>query len=132
MTGRFYVSTKVGRAAEAAALTAWLQQHGWEPSFDWTAVSKEAAAADIAESEIAGIRDADCVIVLMPGGYGTHAEIGAALALGKRVILHTPNRQTLETPYPCVFHYHPLVELLISESVDGNALLPLLKATSST
>jgi hypothetical protein len=29
------------------------------------------------------VRDADVLIVLLPGGYGTHVEIGAALALEK-------------------------------------------------
>jgi hypothetical protein len=34
------------------------------------------------------------------GGYGTHAEIGAALALGRPIIIHAPNQQVLDTPYP--------------------------------
>ena len=44
--------------------------------------------ADTALAEIAAVREADVLVVLLPGGYGTHVEIGAALALGKPVILH--------------------------------------------
>jgi nucleoside 2-deoxyribosyltransferase len=60
---------------------------------------------------------------LLPGEYGTHVEIGAALALGKPVILHAPDQKTLDTPYPCAFHYHPGVKLLISEVLDVDAIL---------
>ena len=69
------------------------------------------------------MRDADVLVVLLPGGYGTHVEIGAALALGKPVILHAPDRKTLETPYLCVFHYHPAVKLVISEPLDVGAIV---------
>ena len=60
---------------------------------------------------------------MLPGGYGTHVEIGAALALGKPVILHAPDFNTLETPYRCIFHYHPGVKLLVSETLDINELV---------
>jgi hypothetical protein len=63
---------------------------------------------------------------MLPDGFGTHVEIGAALALGKPVILHAPDRKTLETPYPCVFHYHPGVKILISEVPDVDAILACL------
>lgn len=70
--------------------------------------------------------EADVLIVLLPGGYGTHVEIGAALALEKRVILHAPNRKTLDAPYPCPFHCHPGVKLLVSEDIDVDAVLACL------
>ena len=74
-------------------------------------------------AELAAVRDADILIVLLPGGFGTHVEIGAALALGKPVILHAPDRKTLDTPYPCIFHYHPGVKLLVSEVLDIDQIL---------
>ena len=66
--------------------------------------SSESGYADLAVAEITGIRHADVMIVILPGGRGTHVEIGAALAMGKPVIIHAPNRKILETPYPCAFH----------------------------
>ena len=125
MTKRFYLSTRKDRNAEAAPLLEALRANGWERTFDWAnrGASSASEYADLAVAEIAGIRDADVLIVLLPGGYGTHVEIGAALALGKPVILHAPNRQTLETPYSCAFHYHPAVKLLVSEQLDVNAVL---------
>jgi hypothetical protein len=55
--------------------------------------------------------------------FGTHVEIGAALALGKPAIIHAPNRETLETSYSRISHYHPRVKLLISEVIDVDEVL---------
>lgn len=120
MPKQFYLSTKKDRLDQAASLLGALKASGWKQTFAWTDQDAHSAAehGDIAKAELAGVRDADVLIVLLPGGFGTHVEIGAALALGKPVIIHAPDQKTLDTPYKCVFHYHPLVKLLISESLD--------------
>ena len=67
---------------------------------------------DTAVKELTGVVSADAVIVLWPGGRGTHVELGAALALGKRVFLMSEvldhHRATKET---CAFYHHPLVTM---------------------
>jgi nucleoside 2-deoxyribosyltransferase len=124
MSKRFYLATQKDRSAEADALSAALKLHGWERTLAWTDQDggPERHGA-IALAEIAGVSEADVLIVLLPGGYGTHVEIGAALALGKPVILYAPDQRTLETPYPCVFHYHPGVKRLVSDTLDVSELL---------
>jgi len=134
MPKQFYLSTRKDRLDEAAPLLDALKANGWKQTFAW--VDQDAhnprEYADIAQAELAGVRGADVLIVLLPGGFGTHVEIGAALALGKQVILHAPDRKTLDTPYPCVFHYHPLVTLMVSEPIDINIILAALpKQTES-
>jgi nucleoside 2-deoxyribosyltransferase len=122
---RFYLSTRKDRSAQAAVLLASLTSRGWERTLDWTErnAGGPAGHSETALAEIAAVRQADVLIALLPGGYGTHVEIGAALALGKPVILHARDRETLDTPYPCVFHYHPAVTLLISEVLDVDEVL---------
>lgn len=127
MQKRFYLSTRKDRSAQAAALLEALKVQGWERTYVWT--DKDISPdgyADIASAELAGVRQADVLLVLLPGGYGTHVEIGAALALGKPVILHAPDRKTLEMPYPCVFHYHYGVDLIVSEVIDVEALVTFM------
>jgi nucleoside 2-deoxyribosyltransferase len=130
---RFYVATRKDRSAQADALSETHRAEGWERTFAWTeqdaAKPKEHAATAVAELE--AVRVADVLVVLLPGGYGTHVEIGAALALGKPIILHAPDRKTLETPYPCVFHYHPGVKLLISEGLDVSAIAAIMAQISN-
>jgi nucleoside 2-deoxyribosyltransferase len=125
MPKRFYLATRKDRSEQVAPLLAALKAHGWERTYAWTAEDEAGPDqyADIALQELKGVSEADVLIVLLPGGYGTHVEIGAALALGKPVILHAPDQKTLETPYPCPFHYHPGVKLLVSEAIDVDAVL---------
>src|ERR1035437_6720519 len=125
MPNHFYLSTRKDRSAQAAALLEALAARGWERTLDWTDQSNVGpdGYSDTALAEIAAVRAADALVVLLPGGYGTHVEIGAALALGKPVILHAPDRKTLDTPYPCIFHYHPGVKLLVSEVLDIDQIL---------
>jgi nucleoside 2-deoxyribosyltransferase len=81
---------------------------------------------DVATSELQGIQLADLVVVLLPGGYGTHVEIGAARAFGKPVILHATDQSTLSTPCPCVFHYHPRIKLIVSEVVNVEEFITIM------
>lgn len=133
MPKRFYVSSRKDRSKQADALADALIAQGWKRTFEWTDLgnaSPESHAAT-AEAELQGVREADVLIVLLPGGFGTHVEIGAALALGKPVILHAPDQKTLETPYPCVFHYHQSVKLLVSEALDVGAIIAYATELSS-
>jgi nucleoside 2-deoxyribosyltransferase len=125
---KFYLATRKDRAAQAEKLLEALKCQGWERTFTWAGEDKAGVEEypELALAELAGVYEADVLIVLLPGGYGTHVEIGAALALGKPVILHAPDEKTLNTPYPCVFHYHPGVKLLVSEVVDVDAILAFI------
>lgn len=121
---KFYLATRKDRSDDAKPLVEALKERGWERTFDWSGEDLAPERyADTALAEIAGVREADVLIVLFPAGRGTHVEIGVALALGKPVIIHTPDRKTLDSPYPCVFHYHPGVTLVISEQLDVDKLL---------
>jgi nucleoside 2-deoxyribosyltransferase len=133
MPSRFYLSTRIDRNTHAIGLLDALKAQGWERTLDWSdqrSVSPD-EYSDIAVAEIAAVREADVLVVLLPGGYGTHVEIGVALALGKRVVLHTPDAKTLNTPYPCIFHYHPQVKLLVSEVLNVNEVLACMAQADS-
>src|ERR1700688_3579612 len=130
MSKRFYIATRKDREAQANTISDALKALGWQRTFIWTAqdVGDKDQYAMVAQQELDAIRDAEVLIVLLPGGYGTHVEIGAALALGKPVILHAPDRKTLDSPYPCPFHHHPNVKLLISEETDIATFMKCLPA----
>lgn len=127
---RYYLSTRKDRSDAAAGLIEALGAAGWERTYTWSdlgnVVAGEAFAA-AAMAELEAVRAADVLVVLLPGGFGTHVEIGAALALGKPVVLHAPDRKTLETPYPCIFHYHPGVTLMISEEMPVRELIEAME-----
>src|SRR5579872_3183669 len=122
MAKSFYIATRKDREAEANEIAKALGAAGWKRTLIWSSREEDVAEdyATLAQQELNAIRDADALIVMLPGGFGTHVEIGAALALRKPIILHSPDEKTLNSPYPCPFHYHPGVKLLISKIVDVN------------
>lgn len=77
-------------------------------TYDWTLPEHQIKGKEslIAQQEISGVIDADFVVVLLPGKYGTHAELGAALARGIKVFLSGPKDTA------CIFYDHPLVSYL--------------------
>ena len=51
--------------------------------------------------------ESDFVLVLLPGGKGTHAELGFALGCKKRVFIHSEDPMAFEVgPQTCAFYHH--------------------------
>jgi nucleoside 2-deoxyribosyltransferase len=117
---RAYVATGLQRAKEARAMLDALGVLGFEPAYDWTVHGSVqgqgyARMAEVAANELAGVAAADIVVVMLPGGRGTHTEFGYALALGKKVFLVGP--LTGADGLECAFYHAPGV-LRFSEESD--------------
>ena len=118
---KFYVASGVPNAEKVNLAAHALERAGHARTYDWTRhgdVSKESPERkrEVARLEAQAVMDADLVVLLLPGRFGTHAELGIALATAqnKRVLLWS------ETPDPfdgtsgfCVFYHHPSVERLV-------------------
>lgn len=122
---RVYIASKLNNIPRVRLLSEMLRARGHSLTYDWTvngpAYKESASVAEnnrtmrgVAEAELGGIALADAVIVLLPGGRGTHVEIGAALALNKPVLIvgsesdHYPG-------LPCAFYRHPFVRMVASD-----------------
>lgn len=111
------VKVYVASGVENAVLAFWygkkLESLGFEWTYDWTEralrrdvdPASEEELREIGEAELDGVCRADVVIVVLPGGAGTHTELGFALALGKRVVLVAGDRPLAA----CPFYFHPAV-----------------------
>lgn len=124
----FYVASSLANRDHVSRMISHLRKHGGDVTFDWTVNGSKpgddsSRMASIAQLEIRGVKESQVVIVIAPGGHGTHVEIGAALASGKRVIIYAtgPSKEealkSLEIPYLNVFYYHPLVRVFYG-SID--------------
>jgi len=124
---RVYVATGFERASTAFWYGRRLQALGCEWTYDWTERALERAGLgneapevsidelrELGEAELDAVCRADVVLVLLPGGRGTHVEMGAALALGKRIVLlpEQVGPGTLGELFPCPFYRHPAVEVV--------------------
>lgn len=89
---KFYIASKLENAERVKELAGILKGWGWQHTYDWTTHGSvknegEGRIQEVAQNEIDGVKDADFVIVLLPGGRGTHAELGAANVLEKHVFV---------------------------------------------
>ncbi len=122
---RFYIATRLENAAQHLQVARILTAAGWELTYNWTvhgSVKREGEAriAEVAMAEAAGIAAADIVIVLLPGGRGTHCELGMAIALCKSIyILADPAAGFFaQDERTCAFYHSPTVRRVEGEILD--------------
>lgn len=112
----FYIASGLPNAERVKSLRDKLVALDLRPSYDWTehgyVLDKTLAIREkVAQSEIKGVLSADIVIVLHPGGRGTHVELGAAIAQAELAPIHAWPRliYLVGAPPECVFYDHPAV-----------------------
>ena len=130
---QYYVASGVPNAARVNLVADVLNEKGYARTYDWTTHGSVADAPDavkraVAEREAQGVMDAELVVLLLPGRFGTHAELGTAIATAqnKRILLWSET----DAPFSgengfCVFYHHPSVERMVCPFEE---LLAYLKA----
>lgn len=110
---KYYIATSLSRNLDHNKIRDFLNDLQHEISYDWTShgsvksVSKE-RLQQVATLELNGILESDFVVVLLPGGYGTHVELGYALAINKKIFLHSEDPSLFELgPQTNAFYHHP-------------------------
>lgn len=110
---KYYIATSLSRFAAHHIVRDALENEGHEISYDWTShgsvksTSKE-RLREVATHELEGVSQSDFVVVLLPGGHGTHLELGFALAKGLKVFLHSEDPSLFELgPQTNAFYHHP-------------------------
>jgi nucleoside 2-deoxyribosyltransferase len=107
----FYIATKLNRSNEHNELRDILLNNGHSITYDWTTHCSvkndgEDILSTVSDLELNGVKDADLVIVLLPGGRGTHCEIGIALGANIPVILHSEGGRLFQSnDDTCVFYW---------------------------
>jgi hypothetical protein len=127
-----YVASRIENLEAVAKLCGMLEAEGHKITYNWSTHGRiwdpervpgenSVRMANVAEKEARGVADADVVVVLLPGGRGTHVELGMAIA-GKKSIVLCSEKPLIEEikPFrkgglagPCAFHFHPDVQHLI-------------------
>jgi hypothetical protein len=146
---RAYIASALENADNVRELRDLLAARGIELTHDWTvhgSVKDQGIERirEVAENELRGVAAADLVIVLLPGGRGTHIEFGIALATRRKwphtkiVIFGQQPDETGREPcfYELVFrrwlmadhnHAHPL---FVIATLEEHGLIPTLAAAS--
>lgn len=124
---KYYIATKLENHAAHNKLRDELAALGHSCTYDWTHHgpvyrSGLARIEEVAQLEFEGVAKADTVIMLWPGGRGTHVELGMAIALGKRcVIVSDVEDDHGATSETCAFYHHPAVDMFrsVGEFLDA-------------
>lgn len=109
---KYYIATSTTRALFHNLVRDNLKKFGHEITYDWTThgsvrETNQARLREVAHAEFQGILDADFILVLLPGGKGTHAELGFSIASKKRVFVHSEDPSVFEVgPQVCAFYHH--------------------------
>lgn len=115
-----YVASGLENRARAAMLISCIEDCGHRITYDWTKHGDvrdkgEDAMCATACNEVEGVANAELLIVLLPGGKGTHTELGIALATRahKRIWMWSEDTAVFGGgSATCVFYHHPAIERL--------------------
>lgn len=118
---RFYVATGLENVERAKKAVVVLARNGHELTYDWTSHGDirylgADKMSDVAFSEVRAVRDAELVVVLLPGGKGTHTELGVSIASrsNKRILLWSETGEEFNnSEMNCTFYFHPAVERIV-------------------
>jgi hypothetical protein len=113
--GFFYVASRLEDRDRALGFIERLEKEGHRCTLAWPRMPRVHTLAELAhrgEEEVQAIGRADVLLMIAPGGRGTHTELGVALGKGIGIVLYTPPGVRLDQPYPCVFHHHRRVRIV--------------------
>jgi nucleoside 2-deoxyribosyltransferase len=115
---RIYIATSLDNVAQHNKLRDSLDARH-ELTYDWTAHGSvqhlgEDVIRSVAYKEARGVSDADLVVILLPGGRGTHVELG--IAIGAEVPVYIYNFRAY--PKWCAFYLSAGVRLFDADEWD--------------
>lgn len=105
---KLYLASGLGNADKVKELAEYATKLGHTLTYAWWehgSVQDQGAEriAEVGNAELKGVREADVVLILLPGARGTHVELGAALAFDKPTFIYGDRYDA--TGRECSFYY---------------------------
>ncbi|MEI2663068.1 nucleoside 2-deoxyribosyltransferase [Rossellomorea sp. LJF3] len=110
---KFYIGSSFANKELVRHVSDRLEQKGYIHTYDWTRNDRASTVKDlqyIGQNEKDAITESDVVVIILPGGKGSHVELGIALGLGKRIILYSPNDEVHDLANTTTFYHLPEVK----------------------
>jgi nucleoside 2-deoxyribosyltransferase len=134
---KFYIASSFRNMDAVNYVTKQLMIKGYLHTYDWTknAQAREEKTftfedlKEIGQKEKDAVINSDFIVVLLPGGKGTHIELGIALGLGKKTFLYSLDGALDQFEKTSTFYHLPEVEKCygtLDELVDKTAAQMLL------
>lgn len=132
MTLKFYVASSFQNKEVVRVVSSKLKELGWQHTYDWTRNERAdsiEALKRIGELEVKAVADSDVVIVILPGGKGSHIELGMAIAWQKKIFLYSPNLEAMNMTTTSTFYHVQGVR--ICEGSIENLIADVFNASTS-
>lgn len=116
----FYIASGLQNREVVRKVSEQLTQLGWHHTYDWTLNERANSIEKLQEIgtyEKLAVKASDVVVVMLPGGKGTHIELGMAIAWDKRIYLYDPSNEVMNVTTTCAFYHLPEVTIC-SGSLD--------------
>lgn len=117
---KFYIATALENAATARRISEALIAAGHRQTYDWTSHGSvqeegEGRISEVSKLERKGVLAADMVIIILPGGRGTHTELGLALADAEKevIICGRTEHDFMQSGRVCSFYFYPGIERIV-------------------
>lgn len=125
---KFYIGSGFKNCELVNYYSKILVENGWQHTYNWTKnINSYETIEDLIEYsklEQRGIADADIVIILLPAGRGTHIELGMALALNKKIVLCSSNKEEFSIENTVNFYQLPsIIKLVGTEDENLNEII---------
>lgn len=115
---KFYVASSFSNTNSVNYVVQQLVTKGYLHTYDWTKNAKAreeksitlADLKEIGQKEKSAVLDSDFIVVLLPGGKGTHIELGIAIGLAKKAYIYSPDGAIDNPETTSTFYHLPDVE----------------------
>jgi len=118
---KFYVASSFKNKEQVKYVSHELTIKGFVHSYDWTKNDRPTtleALTEIGTKEKEAVMNSDVVIILLPGGKGSHIELGMAIAAKKKVFLYSPDNDIDDFALTSTFYQLPEVQKVIGTLDD--------------
>jgi nucleoside 2-deoxyribosyltransferase len=113
---KFYVASSFINIEQVRYVSGKLKSLGHIHTYDWTQNERASTLEDlkqIGKLEKDAVSKADFVVIILPGGKGSHIELGIALGLNKKIILYSPDQSIYNFTTTSTFYHLTEVEKFI-------------------
>lgn len=119
---KFYIASGFANKEIVRHAANLLIEKGFNQTFDWTANLRASTIDELqmfGELERTAVLDADFLVVILPGGKGSHVEMGIAAGQRKTVYLLSTAAEFFEFDVTSTFYYLPEVQIHIGPIHDS-------------
>ncbi len=113
---KFYIASGLLNKEAVNYVSEKLIKAGCIHTYNWTKNDRASTLEElqaIGEEERNAILASDVVVILLPGGKGSHIELGIALGRGKKIFLYSADEKVNDFETTSTFYQLPEVEQVI-------------------